>query len=153
MEGYFNGSDMLLIIDGKAAGHCSTHTVQLSSETKDRAVKPLASKPRTNGKFKNKTVTGQSITVNAEGLVYYGETENGYKALLKAWKEGKPVKLKCMERGDSSEPYLEGNFVVTSLERSDPADEDSTWSATFENDGEPDVLDESVLSDGIEETD
>ena len=41
--GYCNGSDMLLYAGGKAVGHCTTHTTTLSSDTKDRAVKPVAS--------------------------------------------------------------------------------------------------------------
>ena len=39
---YINGSDILLKVDGKAVGHCSTHTLTFNSETKDRAVKPVA---------------------------------------------------------------------------------------------------------------
>lgn len=37
--GYVNGSDMLLLIGEKAIGHCTTHNVSISAETKDRAVK------------------------------------------------------------------------------------------------------------------
>lgn len=43
---YINGSDILLKVDGKAVGHCSTHTLTFNSETKDRAVKPVATAPR-----------------------------------------------------------------------------------------------------------
>ena len=54
-----------------------------------------------------------------------------------------------MERGNSTEPYLAGSFVIASLERTDPAQDDATYQASFENDGEPDILDETVFqSDG-----
>lgn len=42
-KGYINGSDLLLKVAGKAVGHCSSHTLTFNSETKDRAVKPVAS--------------------------------------------------------------------------------------------------------------
>ena len=40
--GYCNGSDMLLYVGGKAVGSCTTHTTTFNSETKERAVKPVA---------------------------------------------------------------------------------------------------------------
>ena len=44
-SGYCNGSDMLLYVNGKAVGSCTTHTTTFNSETKERAVKPVASAP------------------------------------------------------------------------------------------------------------
>lgn len=151
-KGYCNGSDMLVYVGDKAVGHCTTHTTTCNSETKEHAVKPVASKGISSGKWKGKTVVGLSIAVSVEGLVFYGETETGYKALYKAWKAGESIKLKCMERENSTKPYLAGNFVIASLERTDPAQDDSTYSANFENDGEPDTLDETALTETPETT-
>lgn len=145
--GYCNGSDMLVYIGTKAVGHCTSHSVSLSSETKDRAVKPVASASIKAGLWKGKSVTGLSISISAEGLVFYGETESGYKALYAAWKTGQSVDVKCMERESSDKPYLKGKFVITSLERTDPANDDSTYSVTFENDGEPDTLDDTAITE------
>ncbi len=142
-KGYCNGSDMLVCVGDKAVGHSTTHTTNMSSEIKDRAVKPKASKPISAGK----SVVGLSISVSVDGLVFYGESETGYKALVAAWKAGKSVKLKCMERENSEKPYIKGDFVVSSLDRTDPAQDDSTYSAKFENDGEPDILDESAITE------
>ena len=80
---------MLLYIGGKAVGHCTTHTTTLNSETKDRAVKPVASAGISAGLWKGKGVTGLSVSISAEGLVFYDETENGYKEALAQWKAGK----------------------------------------------------------------
>lgn len=134
--GYCNGSDMLLYIDGKPVGHCSTHTVTINSETKDRAVKPVATASISAGLWKGKGVTGLSVSISAEGLCFYQETENGYKSTLAMISKGKSVEVKCMERENSDKPYLTGNFVVASLERTDPAQDDSTYSISLENDGE-----------------
>lgn len=145
--GYCNGSDMLVYVGGKAIGHCTTHTTTMNSETKDRAVKPVSTKSISAGLWKNKGVTGLSISISAEGLVFYGESETGYKALVAAWKAGKSVEVKCMERENSEKPYIKGQFVITSLDRSDPANDDSTYSVSLENDGEPDILDETAITE------
>ena len=148
--GYCNGSDMLVYVNGKAVGHCTSHSATFNSETKDRAVKPTADKSISAGLWKDKGVTGLSYSVSAEGLVFYGETETGFKALLAAWKSGKSVEVKCMERENSEKPYLKGKCIISSLERTDPAQDDSTYSVSLENDGEPDILDESAITENPE---
>lgn len=144
---YCNGSDMLLYLGEDAFGHCTTHTATMNSETKDRAVKPAASKAKTNGMWKEKGVTGLSIAISAEGLIYDGETEASYQKMLAAWKSGQPVKIKCMQRGESKKPYLAGSFIISSLERTDPAQDDSTYTINLDNNGEPDTLDETAFTD------
>lgn len=134
---YCNGSNMLLYLGEDAFGHCTTHTATMNSETKDRAVKPAASKAKTNGMWKEKGVTGLSIAISAEGLIYDGETEASYQKMLAAWKSGQPVKIKCMQRGESKKPYLAGSFIISSLERTDPAQDDSTYTINLDNNGEP----------------
>lgn len=144
---YCNGSNMLLYLGEDAFGHCTTHTATMNSETKDRAVKPAASKAKTNGMWKEKGVTGLSIAISAEGLIYDGETEASYQKMLAAWKSGQPVKIKCMQRGESKKPYLAGSFIISSLERTDPAQDDSTYTINLDNNGEPDTLDETAFND------
>ncbi len=150
---YCNGSNMLLYLGEDAFGHCTTHTATMNSETKDRAVKPAASKAKTNGMWKEKGVTGLSIAISAEGLIYDGETEASYQKMLAAWKSGQPVKIKCMQRGESKKPYLAGSFIISSLERTDPAQDDSTYTINLDNNGEPDTLDETAFTDGTASSD
>lgn len=119
-SGYTNGSDLLLYVDGKAVGSCTSHTVTFNSETKDRAVKPVASKGIQSGLWKKKGVIGLSYSISAEGLRFYDETECGFKELFGLWKAGKSVQVKCMEREASNKPYLAGACVITSLEESAP---------------------------------
>lgn len=145
-QGYCNGSDMLLYIGGKPVGHCTTHTTTVNSETKDRAVKPVATASISAGLWKNKSVTGLSVSISAEGLVFYQESENGYKSCLAMIAKGQSVEVKCMERENDNKPYLTGNFVVASLERSDPAQDDATYSISLENDGEI-KFDETALTE------
>ena len=136
---------MLLYVGGKAVGSCTSHTLSLSSETKERAVKPVASASLSSGLWKKKGVIGLSYSISAEGLVFYNEIEYGYKDLYKAWKEGKSVEVKCMER-EATTPYLAGKCIIASLELSAPAQDDSTYSINLENDGEPTTFDESAIT-------
>lgn len=148
--GYCNGSDMLLYVGGKAIGSCTSHTTTFNSETKERAVKPVATAAMASGLWKKKGVVGLSYSISGEGLVFYDETENGYKSLFALWKAGASVEVKCMER-DSETPYLVGKCVIASLERTDPAQDDSTYSISLENDGEPTTLDESAITENTSE--
>ena len=136
-ETVVNGSDLLLMVGEKAIGHCSTHTITFNSDTKDRAYKPAASAGSGSGLWKGKGVTGLSISISAEGLRYTGETENGYEELSKLWGAGESVDVKAFKRGGDATPYLQGKFIISSLEETNPAQDDATYSISLENDGEP----------------
>lgn len=146
-SGYVNGSDILLYVGDKAIGHCSTHTATFSSETKDHAVKPVATQGISSGLWKGKAVVGLSISISAEGFRFYDETETGFKGLFTEWIKGQSVTLKCMERGETETPYLVGKFVITSLEETAPAQDDATYSVNFENDGMPETLDATGITE------
>lgn len=104
--GYINGSDLLLKVGGKAVGHCTSHTLTFNSETKDRAVKPVASAAKSSGLWKDKGVTGLSISISAEGLRFYGETENGHEQIAPLWGKGASVEVEAFKRGGDTKPYV-----------------------------------------------
>lgn len=137
--GYINGSDLLLKVGGKAVGHCTSHTLTFNSETKDRAVKPVADAAKSSGLWKGKGVTGLSISISAEGLRFYDETENGHEQIAPFWGEGASVEVEAFKRGGDKTPYVKGNFVIASLEETSPAQDDATYSVSLENDGEPET--------------
>lgn len=134
---YINGSDLLLVVGGKAVGHCTSHTLTFQSTTKDRAVKPAAAASASAGLWKNKGVTGLSIQISADGLRFGSETENGFEEIAPMWGAGDSVVVKAFKRGNDATPYLEGNFVIDSLEETSPAEDDSTYKISLSNDGEP----------------
>lgn len=144
MNGYVNGSDLLLFVGGKAIGHCTSHTLTFNSETKDRAVKPLASLGAQAGLWKGKGVTGLSMSISAEGLRFYDEAENGWEEIAPQWGQGASVTVKAYQRGESgvdgnSVPYVQGSFIIASIEETSPAQDDAAYSITLENDGEPEI--------------
>lgn len=138
-ENYVNGSDLLLKVGGKAVGHCTSHTLTFNSETKDRAVKPVAEASKSSGLWKGKGVTGLSISISFEGLRFYGETESGYEEISTNWGKGQSVDVEAFKRGEGTTPYLKGKFVIASLEETSPAQDDATYSGSLENDGEPET--------------
>lgn len=143
-QGYLNGNDLLLFVGGKAVGHCTTFSIDYKSETKQRAVKPPAASPAGAGKFKESTVTGQSINIKAEHFLYCGETEADHKAFLAAWKSGGSVDLKITARG-GQDTILAGKFIIESLDVQAEADQDVKSSVSFVNNGAPTAIDETKL--------
>jgi predicted secreted protein len=125
-------------VNDKAVGHCTTHTTTFDTETKDRAVKPVADATMSQALWKSSGVTGLSVTISFEGLCFYDETEFSFKDLLNVWAAGKSVDVKCMER-ENTDPYMKGKFVLTQLEQDAPAQDDVTYKGTMKNDGCPDI--------------
>lgn len=139
MSGYINGSDLLLQVGEKAVGHCSTHTLTFNSETKERAVKPVSTASISTGLWKEKGVTSLNISISAEGMRFYDETENGFTEISELWGAGQSVEVIAFKRGEDESPYLKGMFVITSIEETSPAQDDATYTVNLENAGEPEV--------------
>lgn len=147
--GYIHGSNMIVFLGGKAIGHCSSCEVQDSAETKSRAIKVLpeyssgeqqdtdltpvaGEKP---GLWDEKSVSKRSVTINADAFVCDPESGMGYDELVEAMDAAEPVKVKYAHADEVNSKYRVGLFVITSLNRNDPADDDSTLSLTVENSG------------------
>ena len=94
---YINGSDLLLKIGESAVGHCTTHTLTFNSETKERAVKPVATEGKQAGLWKGKGITSLSISITAEGLRFYEETESGFEEISALWGKGQSVAVERVE--------------------------------------------------------
>lgn len=150
-KGYINGSDLLLLINGKAIGHCSSHSLEFTSETKDRQVKPVATADMSSGLWKEKGVTGLSISISADGIGFYDEAEFGRAELLAAWNAGEAVTVKACERGKETKPYLEGSFIITKVSESSPAQDDVTYNLSLENNGQPTTFAPSEITNGAAE--
>lgn len=136
-EGFINGSDLLLKVAGKTVGHCTSHKLTFNSDSKERAVKPAASASKSAGKFKDKSVTGLSISISFEGLRCYDETENGFEQISAAWGAGESVEVEAFKREEDASPYVKGMFVIDTIEENSPASEDATYSGSLSNSGEP----------------
>ncbi len=130
--GYIHGSDLLVFVGEKALGHSKTCTITNTAETKERATKEISN----SGYWTEKAVSRLTVSVSAEGFVFYGTNEMGYEKLLEMWESAKPVTLKYAYRGEETTTYRQGDFIITSLEQVAPAEDDATYTISFENSGE-----------------
>lgn len=145
IKGYGSGNDILVIVGGKAVGHCTSTKISTKSETKSRSVKPLASEPSGTGLWKENTVTGLSISISASGLRYVGETESDVAAYMNAIKASGTVDIEVKSRGATA-AFIAGKFVIESLEQDENAGEDGTYSVSLVNSGMPTTYDGTKLN-------
>lgn len=137
--GYTNGSDLLVEIDGKCVGHCTSHALNYNSETKQHAVKAPATETTTGiDLFSQTTVSALSIGITFEGLVHDSEAEMSVGSLKSKWRAAKPVTVKAFKRG--GEPSLVCEMVITKLTETAPAQDDTTYSGELANCGAPSVF-------------
>lgn len=149
---YIHGSNMILFIDNKPVGHCTSCEIQDQAETKSRSIKTLPAydeeevtdpelKPSEgedtskDGLWDRKTVSKRSTSISAEALVCKNETGTTYDELLAKMDAGEPVKVKYAHKGEENSQYRVGMFVITSLTENSPSDDDVTCSISLENSG------------------
>lgn len=137
---YIEGRDIMLYANTgtsdetptyTATAAAKSHSINYSGETKERVTKDTGS-----GAWSEKRVTKLGASIKVEALTVYN-VDCGYDKLLEIMKSRQPVLLKYgFKEEETGDTYEEGKFVITSLEKNDPADDDSTYSASFENSGE-----------------
>lgn len=149
-KGYINGSDMLLGIGGKNVGHSTSHTTTYTAETKTRSVKPVNTEVITKALYDEKSVIKLNISISAQGIRNYDETESGFKTLIGLWHAGEPVEVTCFERKatttDTPAPYLKGDFIITKMTETNPAGDDATYDMDLELATAPEIWSPSALT-------
>lgn len=139
-ENAIAGKDVMVFIDGKTTALSTSCSLSLNASTSEAASKD-------DGVWENSIVTKLSWEIRVEALV--GETKTSYKELKTAMKTRKPVEIiygKPANQNENGIPeggweaptteYEKGKALITSLERNDPNDSNSTMSATFRGVGE-----------------
>ena len=139
MDNYIKGKDLLFKVGEKCIGHCSEHTVNYSTSTTDVAVKPEASKPASNGLFKEALIDGMDITVDFKGLRATEESENGFDEISALWGAAEPVECAGFKRSSDDKPHLKGKFVITSLTETNGADGIAEYNGSLKVCGEPEI--------------
>lgn len=137
MNGYRLGVDLILgIVQGgtfKPLGYSKGCKISDSAETGERVTKETGA-----SQWKQKYVKSLSEQITAEGFVYDSVAASGigFPDLKGLFLAKEPVKLryKYREQGATAGLY-EGDFIITLLDHDGPADDDETWSVTFENTG------------------
>lgn len=134
------GQDILFLLGEACIAMSTAHTLNITQETQERAVKPPLSEPiSARSKFTHKTVTKTSVQLTADAVVAVNTEESGYIDIAQLALDGKPVACKGYVRkataGGTAVAYLEGNFIITACNLTASRDGDATYSVTAENDG------------------
>ena len=141
--GYVDGSELMLFVDTSTGGATATYKPTLAAKSHKvsykTSTKEIVTKDTVGGKWKHRSVSSVDVSISVDALTRVGEATNGVSdtELMKMLKDAKSVKLrfgfKASSTGDTCE---EGLFVVTALDQTSNAGEETSYSATFENDGE-----------------
>ena len=135
------GRELMFFINGKAISGATSHSLSISAETTDAASKD-------DGKWKKKKVTKFDWNGKCDSLVSMDADANSYDAMFDAMIAGEPVQIVSGRPSNISDDgvpeggwlapttnYYKGEALITSLERNDPDNENSTMSVTFDGSG------------------
>lgn len=134
------GKDVMVFINGKTTALATSCSLSMTASTSEAASKD-------DGIWENSIVTKLGWELKVESLV--GESKTSYNELKTAMKARKPVDIVYGKPSNPNEngvpedgwkaptiEYEKGKALITSLERNDPNDSNSTMSATFKGVGE-----------------
>lgn len=134
------GKDVMVFIDNEPIALSTSCSLSLTASTSEAASKD-------DGLWENSTITKLSWGIKVDALV--GESKNSYNKLKSAMKAKKPVDVvygvpnNLDENGVPEDgwaapttDYEKGKALITSLERNDPNNDNSTMSAEFKGVGE-----------------
>jgi len=125
--GIINGTDMLVYVDSVAIAHSTSCTLNLTSATRDVSSK-------TSAGVTNREYGKRDWSVTGDGL-YQFTTSNNFSDLFSLYANRTKVTIRVStETADNK--YYEGEAVLTSLNATFPSEENSTFTYTFEADGD-----------------
>ena len=134
--GIIDGGDLMLYIKPSGTwllvAEAKSHSISNKSEVRTRRTK-------STGDYPARKVTGLDCTVNTDCLALYAATGYGYFELLAAQQAKTPVLLKLAGHSTSTlgtvevtgDKYLEGTFVIDSIDMNAAEGDDATCTASF----------------------
>lgn len=136
------GKQFMVFVGGQATALATSHSLRINTETSDTSTKD-------HGIWGASEVTRVTWEATTEALVTVDSGANSFDSLYNAMVAGTAVALKIGVPANyttsgvpttgwaaPSTGYYSGNALITSLERNDPNNEDSSFTATFTGVGE-----------------
>lgn len=125
--GILDGTLLVVKSGGNAISHATSMEFSRSTSTRNITTKD-------SGDYEEHAAQRHSWEVSAEGMVAYDAT-NGYEELATAMEAKSAVSLSwgTFVTGD---PEYSGSAIITSLSKSGPLDDNSTFSVTFQGTGD-----------------
>ena len=125
--GKFNGTNLLLYVDGTAIAHATSHTLNVNAEMIDATTKSSAG-------WKDILPGLRDWSIDCEGMVAYDATE-GWSESFADLGNRTQVTLRFSTEV-SGDTYWTGTAYVTSMSQSAPLEDVVTYSMSFAGDGE-----------------
>lgn len=132
-----NGTDLILSIVGVAMGYATNCTITTTAETGERLTKESP-----DGLWPEKYVTKMSESISADGITLTGGSDKlpSYDQLRDKMMAKEPIEASYSVReGDTREGKTAGGYtgkyLITSLELSGQAGQDSTYTIQMESSG------------------
>lgn len=124
--GKFNGTDILVYVDGVAVAHATSHSLNVNADMIDATTKSSAG-------WKDILPGLRDWSIDCEGLVAYDAAEGFSEAFADINSRTQVVvKFSTEETGDKR---YTGNAYVSSLSASAPLEDVVTYSLSFTGDG------------------
>lgn len=136
-----DGKELMIFIDGMAVALATSHRLTINAETSDSASKD-------DGKWKKSKVTKLGWEAITEALVSVDENANSYDVMydkLIACEEVDVISGRPANASNDGVPeagwtapdsvHYKGKALITSLERNDPNDGNSTMTITLQGNG------------------
>ena len=124
--GKFNGTDILVYVDGVAVAHATSHSLNINADMIDATTKSSAG-------WKDILPGLRDWSIDCEGLVAYDAAEGFSEAFADINSRTQVVvKFSTEETGDKR---YTGNAYVSSLSSSAPLEDVVTYSLSFTGDG------------------
>jgi predicted secreted protein len=138
------GRDLMIFVNGKTISLATNHSLTISADVTETASKD-------SGKWKEKKITKFDWNAKCDSLVSVDDEANSYDAMYDAMIAGEPVDIisgRPSNISDDGEPeggwispttnYYKGKALITSLERNDPENDNSTMSIALDGTGKLD---------------
>lgn len=129
-----NGTDLLLSVGGKPIAHSTSHSLEMSTNMRDITSKDT-------GGWTEKSPGRKEWSAQADALTNYGvdaSTRTGFIDLFEIWRTGARVQI--VSEGEFT---YTGEAYISSLSKTAPDAENTTYSVTFEGASELVQLDQT----------
>lgn len=124
--GKFNGTDILVYVDGVAIAHATSHTLNVNMEMIDATTK-------SSGGWKDVLPGLRDWSIDCEGMIAWDATE-GFSEAFADLSARTQVTLKFSTEVTGDDRYT-GTAYITSLSASAPLEDVVTYSLSFAGDG------------------
>jgi len=130
------GGALLIYVDGEPVAAATSSTLDTTRNMIDMSNKDT-------GDMREIVAGRGEWSMSSDNIVDFdvASGSTGYLELFAAWKDGDEVTIKmALKTEESGDPYFEGKAFISSLPLNAPDNDAATFSATFDGNGELELV-------------